>query len=252
MIGSLIPTNLKVGYFSKGIQGGHLVCLMKWMRIFIYCKQHKRNAINSEKNCCWQDFDALRIQISVAASGHWRNPGIIYQGRDAYWCLSSCTDVHIYYIPFPGDVSRRGVCAPGKWHTEAERSHRIRWLAISAQLLFVRWPCHFRPKGALSKKLGQRGAAVHASRALRVPVQAVVFAKIVFVVTQTRPDRHAAQLKMQAQQESGAPIHKSLQCNRNLCIYILSLCLCLAVSGGVRHWHVCLHRHSHRKWCNPM
>lgn len=138
IIRSLIPTNLKVGYFSKGNQGGHLVCLMKWMRIFIYCKQHKRNAINSEKNCCWQDFDALRIQISVAASGHWRNPGIIYQGRDAYWCLSSCTDVHIYYIPFPGDVSRRGMCAPGKWHTEAERSHRIRWLAISAQLLFVR------------------------------------------------------------------------------------------------------------------
>lgn len=49
IIRSLIPTNLKVGYFSKGIQGGHLVCLMKWMRIFIYCKQHKRNAINSEK-----------------------------------------------------------------------------------------------------------------------------------------------------------------------------------------------------------
>lgn len=85
-----------------------------------------------------------------------------------------------------------------------------------------------------------------------VPVQAVVFAKIVLVVTQTRPDRHSAQLKMQAQQESGAPIHKSLQCNRDLCVYILSLCLCLAVSGGVRHWHVCLHRHSHRKWCNPM
>lgn len=37
---------------------------------------------------------------------------------------------------------------------------------------------------------------MHASRALRVPVQAVVFAKIVFVVTQTRPDRHSTQLKM--------------------------------------------------------
>ncbi len=59
----------------------------------------------------------------------------------------------------PGDVTYPGavcVCASGKWHSEAERFHQIRWFAISVQPLFVRPPCHPLPTGALSQNTGSK------------------------------------------------------------------------------------------------
>lgn len=115
---------------------GHVVRKLKVCFLILHTHNIKDTSWILPK-CRWQDFDALTIQISAAASGRWRNPRIIQPDRDAYWCLSSCIDVPTYCIPFPGDVTypRRCVCAAGKWHSEAERSRQIRWFAISVQPL---------------------------------------------------------------------------------------------------------------------
>lgn len=103
---------LKLGCFWGGNQGGLFHAdggPRNWKSIF-YTRNIKETPSILTK-CCWQDFDALATRIAAAASGHWRNPGIIRQDRGAYWCLSSRIDVRSYYIPFPGDVTYPGaVC----------------------------------------------------------------------------------------------------------------------------------------------
>lgn len=108
---------------------------------------------------CWQDFDALASQISAAASGLWRNPGIIEQDRDVNTCLSSshwCTaPCYPPQPPFPGDVTYPGTLDVCFW----KMAHQIGWFFNFQTLV-----CTFTVSSSGNKgSLGTNGVKEHRS-----------------------------------------------------------------------------------------